>query len=161
MTKEFGLAHEYKAARVHGVAVAIVATGEAPYFNTRVTLEQLPWKSYPPHFALFFEQPTIGLPATRPFAISAIVGYPADLNELTIIDAAGRHVVKIEGGLSFRSAKEDVNAEKAFLAYRQIGFANCMIAPVDAAVPMIFARAFGPDTYANCEAWITQNCGKA
>jgi len=24
---------------------------------------------------------------------------------------------------------------------------------------MIFARAYGPDTYAKCEAWIAQNCG--
>jgi hypothetical protein len=161
MTKEFGVAHTYEAARIHGAAVVIVAVGEAPYLNTRVTLEQLPWRIYPPHFGLFFETPPFGLPATRPFVVSAVVGYPADIDELTIIDANGRHLVKIVSVIQFRAAKVDVNAEKEFLAYKQIGFANCMIAPVDAVVPMIFRRAFGPASYADCEAWIAQNCGKA
>ena len=161
MTKEFGVARTYEAARIHGAAVVIIAAGEAPYLNTRVTLEQLPWRIYPPHFGLFFETPEIALPAIRPFVVWAVVGFPADIDELTIIDANGRHVVKIAGAIQFRSAKEDVNADKAFLAYRQIGFPNCMIAPFDAMVPMIFTRAFGPASYAECEAWIAQNCGKA
>jgi hypothetical protein len=160
MAKEFGVAESYQAARIHGVVVAIIAIGQAPNLNTLVTIEQLPWRIYPPHFGLFFEQPIIVLPTTRPFVVTALVGFPTDRDELTIIDANGRHVVKIGSVLEFRAAKQDVNAEKAFIAYKQLGFPNCMIAPEDAMVPMIFARAFGPDTYAACEAWIAQNCGK-
>ena len=161
MLKEFGIAHTYQAARIAGVAVAIAATGEAPNFNTRVTLEQLPWKIYPPHFGLFFEHPQITLPATRPFVVSTLVGYPTDIDDLTVIDANGRHIVKIQASMMLGAPRERINEEPAFLAYKQIGFPNCMIAPVDAVVPMIFARAYGPDTYAKCEAWIAQNCGGA
>jgi len=161
MTKEFGIAQTYHVARLTNAAVIIVAIGEAPNFNTRVTIEQLPWRIYPPHFGLFFETPEIALPATRPFVVWAVAGFPADIDELTIVDANGRHVVKIASAIRFQAADKDVNAEKAFLAYKQIGLPNCMIAPFDAMVPMIFTRAFGPATYADCEAWIAQNCGKA
>ena len=60
--------------------------------------------------------------------VTALVGFPTERDELTIIDANGQHVVKIGGVLEFRAGKEDVNAEKAFIAYKQIGFPNCMIA---------------------------------
>lgn len=90
-----------------------------------------------------------------------VAGFPAGLTELTIVDANGRHVVQIAKAIELRSATEQVNAEKAFLAHKQIGFPNCMIAPFDAMVSMIFQRAFGPASYADCEAWIAQNCGKA
>lgn len=161
MLKQFGVAHTYEAVRIHSVAVAVVAIGETANLNTRVMLEQLPWKIYPPHFGLFFEHPQIALPATRPFVVSSLFAYPADVGELTFIDANGRHVVKIGETVALSAAERRVNEEGAFLAYKQIGFPNCMIAPVDAVVPMIFARAYGPDTYTNCEAWIAQNCGKA
>jgi hypothetical protein len=161
MTKEFGIAQLYQAARLTDAAVIVVATGETPNFNTRVTIEQLPWRIYPPHFGLFFETPEIALPAKRPFAVSAIVGFPGERNQLTIIDACGRHVLNILAAIQFRAAGKDANAEKDFCAYQQIGFPNCMIAPVDAMVPMIFTRAFGPASYADCEAWIAQNCSKA
>jgi hypothetical protein len=161
MTREFGIAQEYQAARLSDAAAVILAAGETPNFNTRVTIEQLPWRIYPPHFGLFFETPMIALPAMRPFVVSAIVGFPGDRDHLTVIDANGRHIVSLLNAIRFHTAGKEVNVEKEFLAYRQIGFPNCMIAPVDAAVPMIFTRAFGPATYADCEAWIAQNCGKA
>jgi hypothetical protein len=162
MTKEFGVAHLYQATRLTDFAVLIVAIGEAPNLNTRVTLEQLPWRIYPPHFGLFFETPQIALPATRPFVVWQVAGYPPGLTEIVIVDANGRHVVQLAKAIELRSATEQVNAEKAFLAYRQIGVPNnCMVAPFDAMVPMIFQRAYGPATYADCEAWIAQNCGKA
>jgi hypothetical protein len=116
MLKEFGIAHTYQAARIAGVAVAIAATGEAPNFNTRVTLEQLPWKIYPPHFGLFFEHPQITLPATRPFVVSTLVGYPTDIDELTVIDANGRHIVKIQASMMLGAPRERINEEPAFLA---------------------------------------------
>lgn len=161
MTKEFGIAHTYQATRIHDVAVTIVAAGVAPNLNTRVALEQLPWRIYPPHFGLFFEHPQIGLPAIKPFVVTAVFAYPADVGELAVIDANGRHAVKIGDSMAFHAAEAGINEEKAFLAYKQIGAPNCMIAPVDAVVPMIFVRAFGPDTYAACEGWIAQNCAKA
>ena len=90
MTKEFGIAQLYQAARLTDAAVIIVATGETPNFNTRVTIEQLPWRIYPPHFGLFFETPAIALPAKRPFAVSAIVGFPASaMNSRSSTPAAG------------------------------------------------------------------------
>ena len=101
MTKEFGIAQLYQAARLTDAAVIIIATGETPNFNTRVTIEQLPWRIYPPHFGLFFETPEIALPAKRPFAVSAIVGFPGERNELTIIDACGRHVLNIRRRSNF------------------------------------------------------------
>lgn len=162
MAKDFGVAHDYQAARLTDFAILIAAVGEAPNLNTRVTLEQLPWRIYPPHFGLFFETPQITLPATRPFVVWQVAGYPAAPTEVVIIDANGRHVVKLEKTFGLRSMTEQVNAEKAFLAYRQVGVpGNCMVAPFDAMVPMIFQRAFGPATYADCEAWVAQNCGKA
>ena len=75
---------------------------------------------------------------------------------MTIIDATGSHAVKIGSAIELEKA----NAEKAFNAYQQLGVANCMIAPVDAMVPMIFRKARGPDTYKGCEDWIANNCGK-
>ena len=75
--------------RLTDFAVLIVAIGEAPNLNTRVTLEQLPWRIYPPHFGLFFETPQIALPATRPFVVWQVAGYPAGLTELVIVDANG------------------------------------------------------------------------
>ena len=89
-------------------------------------------------------------------------GLSRRLTEIVIVDANGRHVVQIARAIELRSATEQVNAEKAFLAYRQIGVPNnCMVAPFDAMVPMIFQRAYGPATHAECEAWVAQNCGKA
>ncbi len=162
MAKEYGVAQIYRAARAPGFPLVVIcAAGETPNLNTRVTIEQLPWRIFPPHFGLFFETPPIFLPATRPFAVWHAAGYPVGVDEVMIIDANGRHVVKIEPTLAPSPEGRDVNAGEQFLAYKQIGFPNCMIAPVDAMVPMIFARAFGPASYADCEAWIAQNCGKA
>ena len=160
MAKEFGVA-TYTAMKVTEVLVLITAHGTAPNWNTRVTLEQLPWRIWPPRFGLYFDTPDIALPALRPFTVSGLFAYPASLGQVTIIDAAGQHDVKIGSAMMLDAAAEDrVNADKAFNAYQQIGVANCMIAPVDAMVPMIFRKAHGPDTYKGCEDWIARNCGK-
>jgi hypothetical protein len=161
MAKDYGIA-SYSAARVTDSLLLIAAVGVAPNWNTRVTLEQLPWRIWPPHFALYFDTPDVALPALRPFAITGLFLYPASLRQVTVIDARGRHSVEIGAGIVLDAATEDkVNAEKAFNAYRQIGVAtNCMIAPVDAMVPMIFSKAHGPDTYKGCEDWVAKNCGK-
>ena len=161
MAKEFGVA-TYVAMKVTEALVLITAHGTAPNWNTRVALEQLPWRIWPPRFGLYFDTPDIALPALRPFTVSSLFAYPASLGQVTIIDAAGQHEVKIGSAMMLDAAAEDrVNADKAFNAYQQIGVANCMIAPVDAMVPMIFRKAHGPDTYKGCEDWIAKNCGKA
>lgn len=160
MAKEYGIA-TYRAVKMLDALLLITAEGVAPNWNTRVTLEQLPWRIWPPRFALYFDSPDIVLPALRPFSISNVFLYPASLGEVTIIDAAGQHVVKIDPPHAIDTAlHERANSEKAFNAYQQIGVANCMIAPVDAMVPMIFRKAHGPDTYKGCETWIATNCGK-
>jgi hypothetical protein len=157
MSKDYGIAQYYAALRV-GPIVLITAVGQAPNLNTQVTLEQLPWRIYPPQFGLFFETPGIQLPAIRPFVVSAVFPYPEKETELTIIDAAGRHDIKIASVFPFAPLEREVQGREDYVAYQQIGVANCMIAPADAMVPMIYSRAFGPASYAACEAWIKKNC---
>jgi len=152
MSKQYGIARLYQALRLADTAVLIMAVGEAPNFNTRVSLEQLPWRIFPPQFGLFFDTPEIQLPALRPFAVSAVFPYPKDVADLTIVDAAGRHKVAILSAFPFPAAEREkhLQGQKEFIAYQQIGVANCMIAPEDAMVPMIYTKAFGPASYAEC-----------
>ena len=152
MSKDYGIAQYYSALRV-GPIVLITAVGQTPNFNTQVTLEQLPWRIYPPLFGLFFETPAIQLPAIRPFAVSGVFPYPEKEP-----DAAGRHDVRIATAFPFVPLEREVQGREDYVAYQQIGVANCMIAPADAMVPMIYSRAFGPASYAACEAWIKKNC---
>jgi hypothetical protein len=159
MAKDFGVAN-YTARKVSEGLVLVIADGTAPYVNTRVTLEQLSWRIWPPRIGLYFDTPGAALPALRPFIISGLFIYPVSLGQVTLIDAAGEHSVKIGATISHDAPPEEwVNSDKAFNAYQQIGMANCMIAPVDAMVPMIFRKAHGPDSYNGCEDWIARNCG--
>jgi hypothetical protein len=151
----------YQATRLTDTSVLIFAAGEAPNLNTQVSIELLPWRIFPPHFGLFFETPQVGLPATRPFLVWGIFPYPKGIDELVIVDAAGRHTVPILGAFPFAASERKLQEAPSFVAYRQIGVAsNCMLAPADAMVPMIYSRAFGPATQAECQAWIDKNCGK-
>ena len=157
MSKDYGIAQSYTALRV-GPIVVITAVGQAPNFNTQVTVEQLPWRIYPPLFGLFFETPAIQLPAIRPFAVAGVFPYPEKETELTIFDAAGRHAIRVASAFPFEPLEREAAGREDFIAYQQIGVANCMIAPADAMVPMIYRRAFGPASYPACEAWIAKNC---
>ena len=162
MAKEFGVA-TYVAMKVTEALVLITAHGTAPNWNTRVTLEQLPWRIWPPRFGLYFDTPDIALPALRPFTVSSLFAYPASLGQVTIIDAAGQHEVKIGSAIDAgrsRRGQGQCRARRSTPTSRS-ACANCMIAPVDAMVPMIFRKAHGPDTYKGCEDWIAKNCGKA
>jgi hypothetical protein len=167
MTKEFGLADAYQATRMTDHTVLIMAWGQAPNLNTVVTLEMLPWRIYPPHFGLFFEHQPSLLPARRPFVVWGIFPYPKREEKLTILDAAGRHSVDVLGTFPFEASSKEASstraqAAEAFIAYQQLGVeTNCMIAPADAMVPMIYRRGFGPATYAECQAWVLKNCGKS
>jgi hypothetical protein len=160
MLKDYGIAQYYQAARLLDTAVLIVAAGQAPNLNTRVTLEQLPWRIFPPLFGLFFETPEVSLPATRPFVVTGVFPYPKGIDKLTVIDAAGRHDIAILGAFPFEPLEKEVAARQDFVAYRQTGGTNCMIAPADAMVPMIYSRAFGPAPHDECQAWVDKNCGK-
>lgn len=162
MTKQFGVAHDYQAMRLADTSVLIMAVGEAPNLNTIVTLEMLPWKIYPPQFGLFFETPQVSLPATRPFIVWGTFPYPKREDALVVLDAAGRHTRQILGTFPFEAADMRAAATDAYIAYQQIGVpSNCMIAPENAMVPMIYRRGFGPASYADCQDWIAKNCGKA
>ena len=162
MAKEYGIAQFYNAVRLAPTAVLIVAVGQAPNLNTQVSLEQLPWRIFPPQFGLFFDTPQIHLPAMRPFVVPAVFPFPDGRNELTIFDAAGAHKIAILDAFPFSAMEKERHLPglKDFVAYQQLGVANCMIAPEGAMVPMIYSRAFGPASYAECEDWISKNCGK-
>ncbi len=157
MSKHYGVG-TYKALRLTPSAILIVAFGHAPNLTTRVSLEQLPWRIFPPWFALFFDEPPISLPATRRFVEVKVFPYPKGQTTVTIIDAGGTHTVKIEDEFDF--ARLSAPADGMFLVYQQLGRDNCIVVPEDALVPAIFARAFGPASEADCIAWATANCGK-
>lgn len=161
MSKDYGIAQFYQAARLTDTTVLIVAVGQAPNLNTQVTIEQLPWRIFPPQFGLFFDTPAISLPALRPFVVSAVFPYPKDIDMLRIVDATGAHKLEIFSAFPFSAVERErhLQGQKEFNAYQQIGVANCMIAPEGAMVPMIYTKAFGPAAYAECEAWIAKNCG--
>ena len=160
MPREYGIAQYYWSIRLGDPAVLIGAVGQAPNLNTRVSIEQLPWRIYPPLFGLFFETPEIQLPAIRPFAVTGIFPFPKGVDKLTVIDAAGRHDIEILGAFPFVAVEREMKERQDYIAYQQIGVANCMIAPADAMVPMIYSKAFGPASYPDCKAWIDRNCGK-
>lgn len=157
MSKHYGVG-TYKALRLTPSAILIIAFGQAPNLTTHVTLEQLPWRIFPPWFALFFDEPPISLPATRPFLEAKVFPYPKGKDTVTIIDAGGVHTVGIVDEFDF--AKLSAPADGKFLVYQQLGRDNCIVVPEDALVPAIFARAFGPASESECVDWAKANCGK-
>jgi hypothetical protein len=58
MAKDFGVAN-YTARKVSEGLVLVIADGTAPYVNTRVTLEQLSWRIWPPRIGLYFDTPAL------------------------------------------------------------------------------------------------------
>lgn len=94
MSKHYGVGR-YAALRIADPVILIVATGTAPNRTTHVTLEQLPWRIYPPRFGLFFDEAPIALPATRPFVVTGVFAYPKGVASVTIVDADGHHEIPI------------------------------------------------------------------
>jgi len=86
----------YAAFRLGSTQVAIVAEGTLPHLNDRADLAQSPLRIFPPRFELFFVQQAISLPATRPFRIVEIFGYPNQQATLVVRDADGPHKVEIK-----------------------------------------------------------------
>ncbi|MDX2202558.1 MAG: hypothetical protein NW223_07400 [Hyphomicrobiaceae bacterium] len=157
MSKFYGVG-SYRAQRIAPTFIAIIATGTTPNLPTRVTVEQLPWRIYPPRFALFFEEPAITVPATRPFVEAGFFLYPKDQDVVTVIDAAGSHAVDIVGELAL--VEMQLAGSSTYAVYQQIGTTTCIVAPDDAILPAIYTRVYGPASEADCTAWAAANCGR-
>lgn len=100
--RSLGRANLYKAFRLGGAQVAVVAEGTLPNANDRADLVQMPWRIHPPQFALFFVHSQVSLPATRPFRAVEVFGYPDGHSVLTVRDADGRHTIPVEDAVEDR-----------------------------------------------------------
>ncbi|WP_159009579.1 hypothetical protein [Bradyrhizobium sp. S69] len=145
----------FSAYRQDGIA-HLSAIGQKPSPQTKVTIDQLPFLIYPPRFALMFETDGITNPLVMPFDIDrAIPNYPPDVKFISVMDKNGLHAIDIldlpatgNGGLI-----DDPNAA-IFAVFRQINGDQYLIAKADSAILAIFIKVFGPDTYANCQAYV-------
>lgn len=157
MSKHFGYG-TYQAVRIADHAILILAVGVAPNLSTRVTLEQLPWRIFPPMFGLFFDEPPVTLPALHPFMLSAVFAFPKGEDSVTIIDAAGAHRIKLSSEFIW-SAAQTRAGEDLFIVYRNLNDASCLTVPQDKIVPAIYTRVFGPASQADCATWAAKHCG--
>lgn len=157
MSKHYGVG-AYRAQRIAPGVIAIIAIGSAPNANTVVTIEQLPWRIYPPRFGLFFSDPAVVMPAVVPFIRIGVFLYPKGNSVVTIFDAAGAHAVDIVDDINLTAL--EVPGSDQFAVYQQIGRSNCIVAPADALLPAIYYRVYGPASEADCNAWAVANCGK-
>lgn len=158
MLRRFGVGR-YAALRVADAVILIVATGMASDPTTHVTLERLPRRVSPPRFALFFDEAPIVSATTRPFVVTGVFAYPESAASVTIIDATGRHAIKIADAIDAEKPQER-SANIEYLVYRQLNSTGCLIAPSDHVLPAVYTRAFGPAPFAACEAWSAENCGE-
>lgn len=78
-----------------GDAILLSASGTLPNWNDKADLVQLPWRIIPPEFALRFVRGQISLPATRPFLVAELFGFPRTHSTVTVHDADGKHDVPI------------------------------------------------------------------
>ena len=85
----------YKCLRM-GDFILLRAEGTLPNLNSKAELVQMPWRIWPPRFGLYFQHEQIVMPATRPFAISQLFGFPRGPNSVVVHDADGAHNVPIE-----------------------------------------------------------------
>jgi hypothetical protein len=145
----------YSATRQNGI-LHVTATGQKPTAQTKVTIEELPFLIYPPQLALMFETDGITNPIVLPFDIErAFANFPASAKVVNITDRNGRHSIDIVEQPA--TAKTLVIADPAapqFVVYQQIATDHYLIAKSGAVVPAIFFKVFGPDTYANCKAFV-------
>lgn len=149
-SKDLGKA-EYMAIR-NGNLVKIIATGVVPGMNVKVDIEQLPFLIQPPMFALYFIRPDIVLPAVRPFIYEEEVVFPKTAARLSINDADGRHIVEIENGAPPADPPVlPAPGDKGYCVFSWTGIDQLKIAKCDAALPAVYSRIFGPDTFAECQ----------
>ena len=122
MAKQFGVAESDQAARIHGVAVAVIAIGEAPNLNTLATIGAAAVENIPAAL-----RPVLRAADHRAADHQAVRGHGA--GRLSHLPRraddhrrARRHVAEDRQRPEFRAAKQDVYAEKALIADKQLGF---------------------------------------
>ena len=157
MSKVFGEGI-YSAYRQNDV-LHVTATGQKPTLQTRVSLDQLPFLIFPPRLGLFFETEGFTSPIVTPFEIEkAFPNYPRKATVVNITDKNGSHAIDIVEKAPQISSLIISNPEEAdFVVYQQIGTSHFLIAKSSEIVPAIYFRVFGPDTYAHCQAYISEH----
>jgi hypothetical protein len=137
----------------------VTASGHKPTPQTKVTLEQLPFLIFPPRLGLMFETEGITNPMVVPFDIEkAFPNYPPTAKFVSIADGSGLHAIDIhEKPDSHSPLKIADPAEACFVVYQQIGTAHYLIAKADDLVLAIYTKVFGPDSYANCQAYVVSH----
>ncbi len=157
-TKELGRA-KFSAFRLGG-NVRVFAVGETPNWNDKVDIEELPFRIFPPLYALYFISQTIQQPAKRPFLYQEAIPYPKGFDTITIYHADGEDAVPIVN-LGFPDVT-DLPAPKAnatFCVFNSLLSKHLLIAECDTPLPRIFGRSFGPATLAECEKFVKEKGG--
>ena len=155
MSKDFGEGI-YSAYRQNGI-LHVRASGLKPTAQTKVTIEQLPFFIFPPQLGLMFETDGITSPIVLPFDIErAFSNYPSSAKAVSIVDKNGLHSIDIveQPATTSNLLISDLAAPQ-FVVYQQIGTERYLIAKSGDIVPAIYFKVFGPDTYANCQAYVT------
>ncbi|WP_146232206.1 hypothetical protein [Pseudomonas mosselii] len=157
--KELGRA-EYKARRF-GDWVEIAAVGTTSAANIKVDIEQLPFFIYPPMFGFYFWVPDVLLPAVTPFCRKEMFPFPASSKIITILDADGKHNVEIQE-IHVPETQQALPAatDTGFCVFSWIGTDTLQVSACDAVVPAVYARVFGPASFAACEAYVRDNGGR-
>jgi hypothetical protein len=161
MTKTFGEGI-YGAYRQDGV-LRVTASGHKPTPQTKVTLEHLPFLIFPPRLGLLFETDGITNPMVVPFDIEkAFPNYPPKAKFVSIVDKNGLHAIDIhEKPNSHSPLKIGDPSEASFVVYERIGTMHYLISKADDVVLAIYTKVFGPDSYANCQAYVASHSAAA
>jgi len=159
-SKELGIA-ECSAVRVGNNVVEIVAVGTVSAVNIKVDIEQLPFFIHPPMFALYFLTPPIVLPAIHPFCYKERVSFPKDSEVITVLDADGQHVIKVqEIEVPQIEKKLPAPTDTGFCVFLWVGTSKLQISSCDEMVPSVFSREYGPATFGECQTYVDDNAGR-
>ena len=125
--------------------ILLHAEGSLPNWNSQAELVQMPWRIWPPQFGLYFQDQQISLPALRPFAISALFGFPRTATTVVVHDADGTRNVAILELPATHTLMQATNADSATV---RTGYSPVSLqAAFDAAVAQLPASAPGPDRF--------------
>jgi hypothetical protein len=157
-TKELGRA-KYSAFRIGGIT-HVMAVGETPNWNDKVDIEQLPFRIFPPWYALYFISPDVRIPTNRPFAYHEAIAYPKEPKIIRIQDEDGMHDVPIAtlavpDITDLPPPKRDAN----YCVFNNLASKDLLIAECDTPLPRIYGRVFGPATLAECEKFVKEKGG--
>ncbi len=153
MTKSYGEGI-YSAYRQDGI-LHVRATGTKPYLQTKVTLEELPFLIFPPQIGLFFDTDGIVSPVVLPFDVERAFSHYPQVPTVYIVDKNGGHAINIEERPPAQQTGQGDASAQAYVVYKQIGTEHYLIAKADAIVTAIYVKVFGPDTYENCQNYVT------